>query len=157
MAARISLHDHIFTKPLWELSRFPTYPIPHLPFSPSCAFYAFFLFTIFVVIFVSYFGSLCSPMSSFPPRACVLNSFLFKPTVTRGSHAQLHSFPLSPSPNSPCLHTTPFLFSPPCHIHHTIRSYFYLHTPCPPSFPPPPPVSPTLTNPTYNTYSTRIR
>ena len=26
-----AIHDHIFTKPLWALSLFPTYPIPHLP------------------------------------------------------------------------------------------------------------------------------
>ena len=129
------------------------YPIPHLSHSPfyPYAFYSFY--TILVVIFLSYFGSLCSPLSSFPPRACVLDSFLFTPTVTRGSYAELHSFPLSPRPNSPCLHTTPPLFSPHRHIHHTIRSFPFLFTHiCCTSHDPP--VSPFLPDLTYNTHST---
>ena len=92
-----------------------------LPFIPLCILIVeFYCLTFSLVPFVL-------PRVCFLP-ALVLNSFLFTPMVTRGSHAQLHSFPLSQRPNSPCLHTTPFLFFLHRHIHHTIRSFPFLFT-----------------------------
>ena len=149
---RISIHDHIFTKPLWVLSPFPMYPIPPLPhscfmlFTPS-------LFSLSCLIL----GSLCSPLCLFPPRTCMLILFLFMPTVAHGSHPQLHTFRFSPCPNSPSLQITPVLFTlSHCHqIHHMTWSFsFHVHMICHTSSHPP--VSPPFLNPTHNTYSTGI-
>ena len=92
-----------------------------LPFIPFVPFLLLFSCLTFIL------APFVLPRARFLP-ALVLNSFLFTPTVTCGSHAQLHSILLSPRPNSPCLHTTPFLFSPHCQIHHTTASFPFVFT-----------------------------
>ena len=58
----------------------------------------------------------------------LLNSFFFTPTVTRDSQPQLHSFPLSPRPNSPAC-TQLYSYSlPTATFRHTIRSFPFLFT-----------------------------
>ena len=110
---------------------------------------------ILVVIILSYSWLFLFSPCSFPPRTCMLISFLFTPTIARGSHPQLHTFPFSPRPQFAFPQTTPVLFPPPPpspyhHIYHTIPSFsFYVFTFCYTSTRPP--VFPPLLNSTYST------